>query len=111
MVQHECCEFPGVLNLVAAGLGAAIVPDLGLVSVPPGVRVTGLGDAGERRLHAVCLDRPGRLRPAVVTVLETLVAATRGRADGRPRRQGQPAAESTQRRTASSLGISTQASR
>jgi DNA-binding transcriptional LysR family regulator len=74
-VPHECCEFGGALDLVAAGLGAAVVPQLALGSPPAGVVVTGLPDAGRRRLHAIRPGRPTRPRNTVLLLIEALRAA------------------------------------
>lgn len=38
-VMHEVDNYPSVLNLVAAGAGVALVPGLGLLNVPDGVRL------------------------------------------------------------------------
>jgi molybdate transport repressor ModE-like protein len=71
-VEHECCEFASALDLVAAGLGAAIVPQLALSAPPAGVAVTPFEDAGLRRLYALRLGRPTRPRDSVRTVIDTL---------------------------------------
>jgi DNA-binding transcriptional LysR family regulator len=71
-VQVECCEFASAMDLVAAGMGAAIVPQLALSSPPPGVLVTSLTDAGLRRLHAVRLGRPTHSRDSVLTLIDAL---------------------------------------
>ncbi|MDQ1635543.1 MAG: hypothetical protein QOJ32_2352 [Frankiaceae bacterium] len=77
---HECHEFPAVLALVAAGLGAAVVPRLALVDVDltdddPPVRTTTLSGPGFRRLSA--LYRTGGAEPTAVVraVLDALSAA------------------------------------
>ncbi len=72
-VTHECCVFATVLELVAAGFGAAIVPELALSDPPAGVRITDLTGAGRRRLHASWLGRPTRPRANVLTVAQALV--------------------------------------
>jgi DNA-binding transcriptional LysR family regulator len=77
-VPHECCEFGGALDLVAAGLGAAIVPRLALTAVPAGVTVTALADAGLRRLHAVRRGRPTRTRDTVLLLVDALREAAQG---------------------------------
>jgi molybdate transport repressor ModE-like protein len=71
-VQVECCEFASAMDLVAAGMGAAIVPQLALSSPRPGVLLTSLTDAGLRRLHAVRLGRPTRPRDSVLTLIDAL---------------------------------------
>lgn len=51
---HVCREFPTVLALVAAGLGAAIVPALALGGTPPGaVALPPVPVAGHRRITAL----------------------------------------------------------
>ncbi|GAB7042019.1 MULTISPECIES: LysR family transcriptional regulator [Catenuloplanes] len=69
---HSCLDFPAMLSLVAAGQGAAVVPDLALRGVDTAaIRVTALPGAGARRLDAlVSSGRAGR--PAVETLLAAL---------------------------------------
>ena len=73
-VLHECLEFPAALALVAAGLGAAVVPDLALEQLGhDDVRVhRGALDAGARVLTVA--HRTGRHEPtaAVAAVLAAL---------------------------------------
>jgi molybdate transport repressor ModE-like protein len=77
-VCHECCEFSSALDLVAAGMGAAIVPQLALARPPTGVTVTPLSEAGLRRLHAVRLGRPTRPRNAVLVFIDALRTTAQG---------------------------------
>lgn len=77
-IGHECCEFASALELVAAGLGAAIVPELALRDPPAAVRITSLPEAGLRRLHASWLGRPTRPRASVLAVVHALVDAGQG---------------------------------
>lgn len=85
-VEHECCEFASALDLVAAGLGAAIIPQLALTTVPAGVEVTPFGDAGFRRMYALRLGKPTRPRDSIRIVIDALEKAGRRIADaGDPR--------------------------
>jgi DNA-binding transcriptional LysR family regulator len=74
-----CVEFPSVLALVAAGRGAAIVPQLalGLTSVT----VCAVPPLGGRHVAAWHLAGPAQPTPATVTVLDTLVHAGSALAD------------------------------
>jgi len=65
-----CVEFPSVLALVAAGRGAAIVPQLALGSAP--VTVCALPPLGGRHIAAWYPAGPGQPTPATATVLDTL---------------------------------------
>jgi DNA-binding transcriptional LysR family regulator len=68
-----CVEFPSVLALVAAGRGAAIVPQLALGQTP--VTVCTLPPLGGRHIAAWHPAGPAQPTPATVTVLETLAQA------------------------------------
>jgi DNA-binding transcriptional LysR family regulator len=64
--RHVCTESTTMLALVAAGLGAAIVPELSLTFLRrTGVRPTGLLDSPVRVI-TVC-HRPGATQPGTVT--------------------------------------------
>jgi len=65
-----CVEFPSVLALVAAGRGAAIVPQLALGLAP--VTVCALPPLGGRHIAAWYLAGPAQPTPATATVLDTL---------------------------------------
>lgn len=69
---HTCVDYPALLALVGAGLGAAIAPGLALRGVDrTAVRVTDLPGAAARRLDA--LLTVGRAhRPAVEALLGAL---------------------------------------
>ncbi|GAA1959917.1 LysR family transcriptional regulator [Catenulispora subtropica] len=71
---HTCLEFPTVLALVAAGLGAAIVPMLALAGAPPdAVALPSVPVAGHRRITGVRRELPSGPEPltnAVVTALQ-----------------------------------------
>lgn len=76
--RHVCNEASAMLALVAAGLGAAVVPELALADLPhPGARATsGSLDAGARVLSAV--HRRGRADPTPAT--EVMLEALRTQA-------------------------------
>ncbi len=72
---HTCLEFPAVIALVAAGLGAAILPSLALGDLPPDtVTVTTLPVGGARRLTALSRSQP---EPVATVLIEALQAAVR----------------------------------
>lgn len=79
---HTAMEYPAVLALVAAGLGAAVVPTLALgYTAQPGVRTaTPAVDAGHRRL--VALTRTGEPRAVESLLLDALAAAADGTGAG-----------------------------
>ncbi len=69
---HSCLEYPAVLDLVDAGLGAALMPDLALDNHPPRhARVVELPGLGGRAIHAVH-QRQRTERRAVSTFLDAL---------------------------------------
>jgi DNA-binding transcriptional LysR family regulator len=75
--RHSGMEFPAVLALVGAGLGAALVPDLALTAAPPPtVRIVGLAGLGARSINAVHL-RSRRTRPVVQATVDALRTAGR----------------------------------
>lgn len=77
-VRHTCLEFPAVLALVEAGLGAALVPRLALTQLAhPGVHVhRGALDGGARVLTVA--HRCGRAEPTAAT--SAVLAALRQQA-------------------------------
>ena len=86
--DHVCTEFPAVLALVEAGLGAAVVPWLALADVPQGrVAVAALPGVGHRAVSV--FQRTGAAGPE--PVVSAVVGALCDAADGdsvRPRRPG-----------------------
>ncbi|MFR9776617.1 LysR family transcriptional regulator [Micromonospora sp. MS34] len=78
LAAHECIEFPAVLALVAAGLGAAVVPALALAGGrPPGVAATSLSALGGRYLSAMHRAYRTGASPAVAVTVTALMAAGR----------------------------------
>jgi DNA-binding transcriptional LysR family regulator len=76
--EHICAEFPAVIALVEAGLGAAIVPELALpVEAHPGLQSVALPEFGVRHIGAVVTASP---RPPPL-VIEVLAAFTEAAAD------------------------------
>ncbi|MGX7673337.1 LysR family transcriptional regulator [Plantactinospora sp. DSM 117369] len=73
-IRHRAIDFALTLDLVAAGLGAALVPGMALRNVPSGVHVEPLlRPVTGRRIFAV--TRPsgdGPLHPAIAAVLDAL---------------------------------------
>lgn len=76
-IRHRSVDFALTLDLVAAGLGAALVPELALRHVPPGVHVQPLAEpVTERRIFAVTRALGGAAqRPAVAALLAELSPA------------------------------------
>jgi DNA-binding transcriptional LysR family regulator len=68
-----CVEFPSVLALVAAGRGAAIIPQLALGQSP--VTVCALPSLGGRHIAAWYPAGPAQPAPATATVLDILAQA------------------------------------
>jgi len=75
-IVDVCIEFPTVLALVAAGRGAAIVPQLALQDEP--VRTFPHVDLGGRRIGALYAHYRGQAKPAVRALLEVLTATAAG---------------------------------
>ncbi len=71
---HTCLEFTAALSLVAAGLAAALVPELALsvAPVPPTVRILSPEGIGGRRLGVLYRDARHEPTPAVAAVLAAL---------------------------------------
>lgn len=72
-VRHHADDFAAVLALVAAGQGVALVPRLGAVPAPPGVRLVPLA---ARRRTRVAYRRGAGTHPAVDACVAALRAAT-----------------------------------
>jgi DNA-binding transcriptional LysR family regulator len=72
-----CVEFPSVLALVAAGRGAAIIPQMALGQAP--VIVCALPPLGGRHIAAWHQAGPARPAPATATVLDALARAAHAR--------------------------------
>jgi molybdate transport repressor ModE-like protein len=70
-VVHQLDDYPTTLHLVAAGQGVALVPDLGLVIKPPGVRVLRL-DPPLSRVVQIAYRAASAERPSIVAVRDTL---------------------------------------
>jgi len=68
-----CVEFPSVLALVAAGRGAAIVPQMALGQAP--VTVCGMPPLGGRYIAAWHQAGPAQPAPAAATALDALAHA------------------------------------
>ena len=70
-VVHQIEDYPGVLNLVAARAGVALVPDLGLLKVPDGVRQVSLSRPFCRHVEFVHRKSSAH-RPSMLAFLEVL---------------------------------------
>lgn len=76
--RHFCVEYPAVLDLVDAGLGAALVPDLALDNhAPRQASVVELPGLGGRAIYAACRRRRAR-PPLERALIEALHAAAAG---------------------------------
>ncbi|MGI9604061.1 MAG: LysR family transcriptional regulator [Acidimicrobiales bacterium] len=71
-IHHELDDYPTALHLVAAGLGVALVPDLGLVHVPAGVRTLDIDPPVSRTIQ-LAYRTVSAERPAVIAVRDTLL--------------------------------------
>lgn len=70
-VVHQLDDYPTTLHLVGAGQGIALVPDLGLVTKPPGVRVLNL-EPGLSRAVQIAYRTASAERPSIIAVRNTL---------------------------------------
>lgn len=73
-INHALHDYPTSLQLVAAGEGVALVPDLGLLRPPPGVRIVPLASEVTRTVQ-LAVRAASETRPAFVAVRDMLVAA------------------------------------
>ncbi|MFC7246628.1 LysR family transcriptional regulator [Catellatospora aurea] len=71
--RHHADDFTAVLALVAAGLGVALVPQLGAVQPPPGVRLVPLAS---RRRTRIAYRRGSGDHPAVAACVTAIRTAT-----------------------------------
>jgi DNA-binding transcriptional LysR family regulator len=73
-IRHRAIDFALTLDLVAAGLGAALVPGMALRNAPETIAVQRLREpVTERRIFAVTRPSgPGPRRPAIEAVLTEL---------------------------------------
>lgn len=71
--RHHADDFTAVLALVAAGLGVALVPQLGAVQPPPGVRLVPLES---RRRTRIAYRRGSGDHPAVAACVAAIRTAT-----------------------------------
>jgi DNA-binding transcriptional LysR family regulator len=81
LIRHQVDSYPAALRLVAGGAGVALVPDLGLVDVPPGVDVHELAGRVYRTIELAYRQASAR-RPAVRAVIDAIAEAARGRGLG-----------------------------
>jgi DNA-binding transcriptional LysR family regulator len=81
-VRHTAAEYATQLALVAAGLGAAVLPRLGRGPVPAGVRVVGVTPALHRHVYALWRADASR-RTAILAAVEALTLVAAGMRPGR----------------------------
>ncbi|GAA1556025.1 LysR family transcriptional regulator [Dactylosporangium maewongense] len=72
-IRHTASEHSTQLALVAAGLGAAVIPRLGRDPVPAGVRLVPIDPQPARRVFALWRDSAAA-RPAVAAAVDVLAA-------------------------------------
>jgi len=72
-VRHHADDFTAVLALVAAGMGVALVPQLGATDPPPGVRLLPLPT---RRRTRIAYRRGAGAHPAVAACVGAIRSAT-----------------------------------
>jgi molybdate transport repressor ModE-like protein len=72
-IEHTAYEYATQLALVAAGLGASMLPRLGRCDVPAGVRVVPLRPLLTRRVFAIWREEAAR-RPGIRAAVEALRA-------------------------------------
>jgi DNA-binding transcriptional LysR family regulator len=72
-IAHQIDDFPTMMRLVAAGAGVALVPDLGLLGLPAGVRVLDIDRPFSRTIQ-IAFRTASAARPAVAAVHDALVA-------------------------------------
>jgi DNA-binding transcriptional LysR family regulator len=70
-IAYEVAEYASQLALVAAGLGAAVIPRLGRPEEAPGVRIVRVEPTVSRRVFSVWRPQSAR-RPAIVAALKAL---------------------------------------
>lgn len=70
-IAYEVVEYSSQLALVAAGLGAAVIPRLGRGPASPELRIVQVEPTVRRRVFAVWRPQSTR-RPAIVAALETV---------------------------------------
>ncbi len=75
-IVHQIDEYPAVLNLVAAGAGVGLIPELGIRNVPDGVRVVELKEPFARSVDLIFRTSSAE-RPAI----KAFVAAIEESAD------------------------------
>ena len=83
LVRHTASEYATQLALVAAGLGAAVLPRLGRGPVPAGVRVVGVRPALHRHVYAIWRADATRRTAITAAVAAFTLEATALRAPAR----------------------------
>jgi molybdate transport repressor ModE-like protein len=73
-IAHTAAEYPTQLALVAAGLGACVIPRLGRGAVPRGVRIVRVEPVLSRHVYAVW-RRDAARRPAIRATVKAMRAA------------------------------------
>lgn len=68
-LRHQVDDYPATLRLVAGGAGIALVPELGLVAPPPGIKVLDL-KTPVRRTVGLTYRESSQGRPAIQAVVD-----------------------------------------
>lgn len=68
-LRHQVDDYPATLRLVAGGAGTALVPELGLVAPPPGIKVLDL-KVPVRRTVGLTYRESSAGRPAIQAVVD-----------------------------------------
>ncbi len=71
LIAHALDDYTASLKLVAAGEGVALVPDLGLIEPPPGIRVLELAEPLTRSIQ-LAVRRSSAQRPALTAIRDAL---------------------------------------
>ncbi|QKE85069.1 LysR family transcriptional regulator [Arthrobacter sp. NEB 688] len=76
VLGHQVSEYPTQVEMVAEGLGVALVPRMGRGALPASVRVVRLSSPPMRRIHALW-RASGDGRPAITATVEELARTCR----------------------------------
>lgn len=71
-IVHALDDYPTTLRLVAAGQGVALIPDLGLIDPPPGLRILELAEPLTRNVE-LSVRTASATRPAYVAIRDQVI--------------------------------------
>jgi molybdate transport repressor ModE-like protein len=75
-ITHQLDDYPTTLRLIAGGAGISLIPDLGLIDIPPGVRVLELDRPMSRSLQ-LGYRKASAGRPGLQAVCEIVLEVAR----------------------------------